>query len=456
MLREIERRAIGWVGRNLRHFDPDNAPRTDDNDSEEVLFARKALVELALLVAYRARLSSDPLEDDYIALLDHVERVASRPSYRELLARDHGALLMYGLTYAALRTCGREQPEFRWIVEQAVAARYSLIRERVPFRQLDLLHFLHLAGVAHTGPSLDDVLPFTLLVSEPNVVELEDVDAYAITHAAFYAADFGLRRPAWPEASNDAATFELVEALTCRFRLERHTDLVAELVAAAVCLGARKSLEIERAWRLLREAQTPNGRVPGPSDVIDEKRAEAVGGIGYRDWKTSYHTTMVVALAAIMGRRAEGDGEYPAQRLTPARPRDRARDRRAEAVRDAVERAARWLDGQLEAQDLAHALRAAAGIALAVGVASEEASADNLRRLAARIDASLTQETLAAVGADTALLALYALRRGGGGCTALEEALGDYAEQRCRPARSSSSSASSTVVSSRRLSATRP
>jgi hypothetical protein len=428
MLREIERRATGWVARNLRHFDPDDAPRNDDGDSEEVLFARKAFVELALLVAYRVRLSPDPLEDDYMALLDHVEDVASRASYRELLARDHGALLMYGLTYAALRTCGREQPEFRWIVEQAVAARYSLIRERVPFRQLDLLHFLHLAGIAHAGPSPDDVLRFTLLVSDPNVVELEDVDAYAITHAAFYAADFGLREPRWPEASDAAATLDLVEALTRRFRLERHTDLVAELVAASICLGAPQSPEIDRAWRFLREAQAADGRVSGPSDVIDEERAEALGGVGYREWKTSYHTTMVVALAAIMARRAEMDGEYPAQRLASARLPGRASERRANAIRHAVERAARWLDGQLEERDLAHGLRAAAGIALTVGVAIEEASSENLRRFAARIDASLTQETLEAVGADTALLALYALRAGGGASAALEEALGAYAE----------------------------
>lgn len=355
----IEREAVGWLSRHLHFFDPLAVAE------EERKAAQKALVELSLLLACRVRIDPEPLSAEYEALLDHVERVAARASYRDLPARDHGALLLYGLTYAALRVCGRDDARFRTILERTMAARYPLIRERIPFRQLDLIYLMDLAGFSRGSlPGLDQIFPQTLLAGDPSLVQMNDVDSYAVTHALFYVTDFGLRAPQWPAGFDPAEAARLVEALLVRFRTQEHTDLAGELAASLVCLGVRRSPEIDRAWLDLRRRQEPDGRIPGPAGVIDEARAEELGGAAYRDWKVSYHTTMVAAIAAVMCRRAEEGGGYPAAGSVQRRVPENRRSRQAAEIRRSLARAAGWLAPRAETPDLPRAFRAATGLSL--------------------------------------------------------------------------------------------
>ncbi|HWJ07878.1 MAG TPA: hypothetical protein VNS46_00790, partial [Nocardioides sp.] len=136
----LEDRAADWLAARATYLDPaEAAPDT-------ALFSRKALVEVALLVGLRARLDG-PLDATYARLLDVLVDVASRPSYRELVRRDRRALLLYAGTYAALRLCGREDENLRHALEATVRGRYATSFERVPYRHLDLLHTLELAGI---------------------------------------------------------------------------------------------------------------------------------------------------------------------------------------------------------------------------------------------------------------------------------------------------------------------
>jgi hypothetical protein len=404
-LRELEQAAVGWLARHTDCFDPLRVPEP------ERTFAHKALVELALLLSCRVRLDPEPLSEDYAALLAHVAKVAARPSYRDLPARDHGALLLYGLTYASLRVCGREDLGGRAVLERTMASRFALIRERIPFRQLDLAYLLELGGFARGAqPTLDEIFPQTLLAGDPNVVEMTDVDAYAVTHALFYLTDFGRRAPRWPAAFDPLEAVRLVEALLVRFRGAGHTDLTGELIASLVCLGVRRSPEIDHGWLALRRAQAADGHIPGPPGVIDEAGAEAPGGPRYRDWKVSYHTTMVVAIAAVMSRRAEEGEGYPAVSWAPAPAVERPD--RAPVVRGALEQAAGWLALQAGSADLTAALRAAAGLALVSdALGPVPAAVPALIRLAQRLDADpgspLPWEE---AGADTLLRAACLLR----------------------------------------------
>ncbi|MET9735077.1 hypothetical protein ABZZ79_31875 [Streptomyces sp. NPDC006458] len=290
----VEARAIAWLAARRTRFDPERA------EEAGVLFARKALVELALLVGLRARLDPSPLDPDFGLLLDQVADVAGRASYRELVVRDEGALLLYAGTYAALRLCGREDPEFRRAIEQAVSGRYATCFERIPYRQLDLLHTLELAGVDHTLPTVDAVLPHTLLCADPSAFKLADRDIYAITHTVFYATDFGLRTPNWPNGFDSARAVGLLEALLVLCRRRGNADLVAELVCSLFCLGVRDSAEADRAWTFLVDVQEADGRVDGPDGVVHPKLGE--GDVEYQKWATGYHTTIVTALACLLAR----------------------------------------------------------------------------------------------------------------------------------------------------------
>ncbi|MEU6084150.1 hypothetical protein [Streptomyces sp. NPDC047108] len=298
---------MAWLAARRALIDPITA------GEDEVLFVRKALIETAFLVGLRARLVPEPLEDDYAALLRRVRDITDRPSYRELVARDETALLLYAGTYAALRLCGHDAPEFLRIVRQAASGGYSTAFERVPYRQLDLLHTLALCGIEdeHGMPSMDDVLPFSLLCRRPNVVKLTDRDIYAVTHTVFYVTDFGLREPRWPDGFHAGEAVELVETLLTISQARENADLVGELLCCLLCFGIRDSEPAVRAREFLAAVQEPDGRVAGPSGIVHPAFAEKDDG--YRVWAEGYHTTIVAALAGLLDRS-------PRTRVAPRPP----------------------------------------------------------------------------------------------------------------------------------------
>ncbi|WP_411137900.1 DUF6895 family protein [Streptomyces sp. C10] len=350
--RAVETRAVAWLAARRTLIDPAEAA------PGRVLFARKALIETAFLVGLRARLDPEPLDGDYAALLDQVEEIAARPSYRELIARDEAALLLYAGTYAALRLCGREDPEFRQLITQAAAGGYAAVFERIPYRQLDLLHTLELCDVPHTLPAVDDVLPFTLLCNRPNVVKLTDRDIYALTHTLFYATDFGLREPRWPRGFDPGAAVELLEALLVLTLGRQNADLVGELLCCLLCLGVRDSEEGRRAWEFLAAVQEADGRVNGPPGVVHPGLAD--GDEAYRHWATGYHTTIVAALAALLDRSPR-----VVRRPRPSAPKPRP------AVEQPLRRAVVWLADTSRRHAPAASLPAAAAVAHAAGALEE-------------------------------------------------------------------------------------
>ncbi|MCR8578289.1 DUF6895 family protein [Streptomyces sp. Isolate_219] len=350
--RAVETRAVAWLAARRTLIDPAEAA------PGRVLFARKALIETAFLVGLRARLAPEALDGDYSTLLDQVEEIAARPSYRELIARDEAALLLYAGTYAALRLCGREDPDFRQLITQAAAGGYAAAFERVPYRQLDLLHTLELCDVPHTLPAVDDVLPFTLLCNRPNVLKLTDRDIYAITHTIFYATDFGLREPRWPGDFDPAAVVELLEALLVLTLGQQNADLVGELLCCLLCLGVRDSEEGRRAWEFLTAVQEADGRVNGPPGVVHPGLAD--GDDAYRHWATGYHTTIVAALAALLDRSPK-----VVRRPRPSAPKPRP------AVEQPLRRAVVWLADTSGRNDPAASLPAAAAVAHAAGALGE-------------------------------------------------------------------------------------
>ncbi len=350
--RAVETRAVAWLAARRGLIDPAEAA------TGRVLFARKALIETAFLVGLRARLDPEPLDGHYAALLDQVEEIAARPSYRELIARDEAALLLYAGTYAALRLCGRDDPEFRQLLTQAAAGGYATVFERIPYRQLDLLHTLELCGVRHSLPAMDEVLPFTLLCNKPNVVKLADRDIYAITHTIFYATDFGLREPRWPRGFVPGEAVELLEALLVLTLDQGNADLVGELLCCLLCLGVRESEEARRAWEFLAAAQEAEGRVNGPPGVVHPGLAD--GDEAYRHWATGYHTTIVVALAALLDRSPK-----VMRRQRPSAPKPRL------SVEQPLRRAVVWLADTGRRHDPAGCLPAAAAVAHAAEALGE-------------------------------------------------------------------------------------
>ncbi|QKV98016.1 hypothetical protein HUT19_35255 [Streptomyces sp. NA02950] len=409
--RAVEERAVSWLAAHHTRFDPDTA------EDGSVLFARKALVEMALLVGLRARLDTDPFDEDYQRLFDRMGAAAKRPSYRELVGRDERALLLYAGTHAALRLCGQEDQEFHHLIEQSVAGRYATAFERIPYRQLDLLHTLELAGVEHRLPPVEAILPFTLFCADPSVLGLGDRDIYAITHTIFYATDFGLRVPQWPIGFDLSRAVELLEALCLLCRHRGNADLVAELLCSLLCLGIHDSAEAERAWAFLSETQEPDGRVAGPEGIVHPGLEG--GDEEYRSWATAYHTTIVAALAGLLARSSS-----VIRRPRPVRPT--APD--ASQSENALRRATVWLAEAALTTDLEDALPAAAAAARGARSLGEPALAHTaLASVVKRVEAEPGRSLWQRIGADVVFECAHGLKASSHSCASLDRFLEETA-----------------------------
>ncbi|HQI82797.1 MAG TPA: hypothetical protein PLR71_14720, partial [Deltaproteobacteria bacterium] len=356
----IEGTAVSWLARTIGHCNPLIA------HPSERMFLHKALLEMALLVAYRVRFDPSPLDESYQLILEHVDSIARLPPYYERVARDHNSLLLYGLTYAALRLCGRDHRVFRHAIQKSLFTRHCLVAERIPYRLLDLLHFLSLGGFDHDGPSPEDVFRFTILSGDPNIVEMGDSDVYAVTHTVFYLTDFGFRSSTWSGSFDMDRAVSLVGALLRHYTHLRNADLSAELIATSICLGASHSEDVRHAWRFLHEIQEPDGRVPGPPGVIDETMTAADFGADYCSWKTSYHTTLVCALAGLMTRRGETVPGYPALQKHTTPVQERSDAILLQSCGEAISHASVFLERCLGCSETAIRLRALAGLAMCI------------------------------------------------------------------------------------------
>lgn len=409
--RAVEKRAVSWLAAHHSRFDPDTA------EESGILFARKALVEMALLVGLRTRLDPTSFDEDYQRLFDRIVAVAGRPSYRELVGRDERALLLYAGTHAALRLCGHHDDEFQYLIEQSVAGRCATSFERIPYRQLDLLHTLELAGVAHGLPPVEAILPFTLFCADPSVLKLGDRDIYAITHTVFYATDFGLRVPRWPTGFDLCRAVQFLDALCLLCRQRGNADLVAELLCCLLCLGIRDSAEAEHAWAFLAEVQEPDGRVAGPEGIVHP--GVEGGDEEYRSWATAYHTTIVAALAGLLARSSS-----VIRRRRPAPPK--VSD--AAQLEPALRRAAVWLGEAATTAALDEAVPAAAAAVRGARSVGDPALAHPaLVSVVERAEAEPGPELWRRVGADVVFECAHGIRASHLTCATLDRFLEDTA-----------------------------
>ncbi len=407
--RAVEDRAVAWLAARRGLLDPRST------QPDRVLFTRKALIETAFLMGLRARLDHTPLDGDYAAIFEQVEDIAAQPSYREMIARDEQALLLYAGTYAALRLCGREDPELRRIIQQAVDGGYAAAFERVPYRQLDLLHTLYLCGIEHDLPPMDEVLPFTLLCRRPNVLKLADRDIYAITHTLFYATDFGQREPVWPRGYSPGRAVELLEALLVLAEARANADLVGELLCCLYCLGTTASEAADRAWAFLESVQEDNGRVNGPEGILHPGLNS--GDEEFRHWAEGYHTTIVTALAGLLARTPRRLNSPPPTLPTADVP-----------LQSPLRRAVVWLCDQSMTQD--PRVGCAGVTAAAIGAAAIQEH--HLARPALEHYAALLSDAAPGLwqqqGMEIAGEFALALRAAGAGCPSLDDFLTNTAE----------------------------
>jgi len=289
-------RAIGWLEAQLAWFDPDcwekYLPRR--------LFPAGPILEL-LLVCRELR---DQRLDSHAAFVGRVlelaQRVVTRSDVVEGLHRTPQLFTYHAWLIVLLeRLCG-SAGGLRSVVEAQLAAGRTGISSPAgaAVRALELRHVLDLGDMASDLPSTSELFGRWWSEHTHNPLAVADGDAYALTHAVFYATDFG--RTPLPLATRDRRELgELALVLMGAALARCDADLGAELLHIARIAGSAREPGGAAGWTRLARMQRADGAVPGPLwERETERRLSGERAAAYV-FGTAYHTTIVTTLAAL-------------------------------------------------------------------------------------------------------------------------------------------------------------
>ncbi|MEU8568905.1 hypothetical protein AB0C51_11170 [Streptomyces pathocidini] len=300
--------ALGWLEAHLEWF----APTRWEEFLPRRPFRPGPLLELLGLVRLMARAdvcdTACPLPS---RALDLAERAVAEPDFEEGLYRAD-ELFPYHLNLVALLgALGRPQPALRTACERLLAAGAGGHTRpyKPPLSRLELRYFLDRGGFRAHGrghvpmPALGDLYRESIPAQRPDVLHLTGSETYALTHALFYATDFGAHRGLLGDREEQDRVRETVRVLLAVHLARGSLDLAAELLLCGATLGGVRDPGLtRRGWNTLAHAQRADGAVPSPvhcPDVLEgltgDKAVAYVFG-------TCYHTTLAAALAATVRR----------------------------------------------------------------------------------------------------------------------------------------------------------
>jgi hypothetical protein len=288
-LEQLSAGALGWLGRNLDHFDP-FAPH-----ARPVTHGRaKAALELALLRHCAARLEEPPQAlSEADALL---RKLWQEPAFPRLFDDVPAYADTYRLVYAALAPDGIGRPAGAWTDPGFLSP-----HGKSPYRRIEIRHYADKAGLGHRIEPYAELVPRCPLVTlraagDEDAEPLTTGEAYTLTHTAFYLGDFGRMAPGLGGGALAHAR-DLVERLLRHCVRHDRWDLAAELTLTQFVLGEEPlgTATGSAAVECLVRAQRPDGALPGRSAALMASPEDSAGEF----FGKAYHTTLVTALMAL-------------------------------------------------------------------------------------------------------------------------------------------------------------
>lgn len=163
--------------------------------------------------------------------------------------------------------------------------------EAVPFRLAERAWVRFLAGDG-TLPT-DPFVRGSIFDGDPNVLEMDRTDLYAITHWAAYSTDMGAARA--PDAMRAFVGARLRGAIAWQLA-DEDFDLLGEVIMAARMLRLPTTDEVRLSWTVLRTAWDQFGFLPSPS--FSPPDFESREGIEQEAYAAAhiYHTNFVLGL----------------------------------------------------------------------------------------------------------------------------------------------------------------
>jgi hypothetical protein len=200
------------------------------------------------------------------------------------LARDYAA------AHLALSAAGWPAPEVDEVLARSLNSTAGE-RERLPHRELEQAHLAGLGGdTAVTG----DLLGRTALATGVDLLTGSRDDIYALTHAVFYATDFGRETVRLPRPA-DQILAELTSALAGALD-DDDFDLAGELLVAWPALSLDWNAVSTFAFHVLTRVEDEIGRLPSLSINGRDYHSKATGLRNHYVTATTYHPAYVMGL----------------------------------------------------------------------------------------------------------------------------------------------------------------
>jgi hypothetical protein len=204
-----------------------------------------------------------------------------------------------------LAAAGHPDPRFGLLIEEALDQGFGECVERLPYRQLDQLWTRNLT--ASPPRPIEPVLAQSILMSRAHPLFMTEADAYAVTHAIFYASDFGAAPP--PNMLPAIRTRDMVRSGIAWHIVSEDFDLLCEYLMCALCLGDAESAAARFGLHVVDSIWSMLDFLPGPT--FDAARYRALSGAEADAYacEQMYHTNFVAGMLCALRIT---QGEHPA------------------------------------------------------------------------------------------------------------------------------------------------
>jgi hypothetical protein len=286
--------SLGWITRNIDHFNPWQKGRLTDSGI-------KALAELAVLYMYLERWRLRPL-NEYLSLIsilptwrNFISRHCEKAAYAETVRKRPAQAYYLLLPYLMLRSGGYHSPYYEETMKRLQRWRYLMPTEVVPYRRLDQQYIFWKSGYLNREPNWYRLYKRTVLNNRCRLAYIDKDITYSITHTLFYLTDLGDHPiPLRPAEIKHIA--EVLECLLFHYWRLADWDLVCELLINLNCLDARDSAFYSGASAAFRKACRRDGAIPA-SQMCEEKICSTPSSEpGETIFQLCYHTTLLNVL----------------------------------------------------------------------------------------------------------------------------------------------------------------
>ena len=317
----VATRALDWTDQHLDLFDLFDGARAFE------MKRGQRVGELAILVHVMHAVRGEHLSPRFLRMVTLLKRIRDHAEFGDRVMRSPVEFVLFAEVYARLHAVGHDDCRMRQLVTRAVSGNLLDQSERVPHRLMDIRACLDLADIECSLPTLEALLEHSILAANPKAILMGEDDLYALTHVLMFLCCFGTRRDCRLSIDRRESLAALLGGLLSVAALDRHWDLLAELLICWKGMDLDTHPIVDGAWEALAAAQNEDGSIPGPKWLQEHQAGSGSvePGSPSREeiFNHHYHTTLVSALAGMLWAARPGPDRSTRDgaRLRPSRNR---------------------------------------------------------------------------------------------------------------------------------------